>query len=484
MKNRFLLLISILSLVDVCFSQSTVYNQGNHRIREEWLDLGLQSIPKAIRKKGIHRFDSLYLLHYNDSLGANFNASPLFAVWMGKEQGLSERRYQNSRGMLFTANYKSFSCYAMIMENQSVFPVYQQDFVKHHGEFYPGSNSYNQQNGMVPGAGRTKPFKAQGFDYAYSQGGMQWKIHQRFSVYGGNAPLRFGDGMRSLFWSTHNQVPLIGGILQITPKLRYYIAKGRLFDLIRKPVYANVESPYYKKGYSMNALLFSGNHFQLGAVYQTIWEGGDSLQERPFSPLFWIPLPGFDRLANQRVSFPQWGVIGSIEPVNNLRLYGEAFCRGLNSHATSYQIGAKYCITFHNRFFMSFNASFTSVGNTFYGETYGLSFSSNNMPLGSLIGNGTKEVLLLGKLAYKRFYIDFTLQNYASESGKSILFRDTYTLEHQVIHGIGEFGFVLNPISQCVIFVSLDYRKGSSSTPTRFLFAGMKTSLFPNQHVY
>ncbi len=465
--------------------QVLVFQQQEPQINaENWIDMGLRNWKNPQHRKGFFKYDSLYLLSYRDSLGATISASPIFNLWAGTEQGNSGLKYQNSRGLLVTAGHKRFSCYVMLMENQAFLPDYQTQFIKTHGEFYPGPIDYNQQNGMVPGGGRTKPFKNNGFDYAFSQGGLKWGLSKRITVFGGNGNIRIGEGLRSLFWSNHNQALLIGTTINITPHLQYILTKGRLYDLIRKPKYANVESPYYIKGYSMNALIYSLKKLRAGIVYQTIWEGGDSLRERSLSPWFWSPIGGVDRLAKTRVSLPQWGFVGHYIPVSNLLIYGEAFSRGLKKSSMSFQAGVGYSPKLNGPFALNVNLAFIHVGSCFYGDNYSLSFTTNNLPLGSILGNGTQEILFSGKLNYRRLYLDLLMQYYTTESPKNVLFRPTYTAEEEVIHAMGEFGFLVNPITQCTLFALCDLRQGSYSLQTLVFSLGIKTAIFPNRHVY
>ena len=465
--------------------QVLVFQQQEPQINlENWIDMGFRHWKNPQHRKGFFKYDSLYLLSYRDSLGATISATPIFNLWAGTEQGNGGLKYQNSRGLLVTAGHKGFSCYAMIMENQAFLPDYQTQFIKSHGEFYPGTNAYNQQNGMVPGGGRTKPFKNNGLDYAFSQGGLKWGLSKQITVFGGNGNLRIGEGLRSLFWSNHNQALLLGTTVNITPHLQYIFTKGRLFDLIRKPKYANVESPYYKKGYSMNALVYSLKNLRVGVVYQTIWEGGDSLRERSLSPWFWSPIAGFDRFAKNRVSLPQWGLVGHYKPISNIVFYGEAFFRGVQKTSMSYQAGVNYASNLKGLFAFNVNLAFVHVGSCFYGDNYSLSFTTNNLPLGSLIGNGTQEILLSTKLTYRRLYLDVLMQYYTSYPSKNVLFRPTYTAEEEVIHSMGEFGFLVNPITQCTLFALCDFRQGSSSLQTLIFSLGIKTDIFPNRHVY
>lgn len=485
MKTQGYLLVLIGLFSFKISGQTIVYqHQGNRINHEKWINLGLTYWKPTKHQQGFFKYDSLYLLSYRDSLGANISATPLFNLWAGIEQSKDGLKYQNSRGLLVTAGYQRFSCYAMIMENQALLPDYQTQFIKNHGEFYPGPNDYNQQNGMVPGGGRSKPFKNNGFDYAFSQGGLEWGLSKRITVFGGNGNLRIGEGLRSLFWSNHNQALLMGMTLHITSHFQYVFTKGRLYDLIRKPKYTNVESPYYKKGYSMNALIYSQKKLRAGIVYQTIWEGGDSLRERSLSPWFWSPVGGFDRLAKNRVSLPQWGLVGHYKPVSNMLFYGEAFSRGFEKTSLSFQAGVSYSPRLNGPFTVSVNLAFIRVGSSFYGDNYSMSFTTNNLSLGSIMGNGTQEILFSGKLTYQRLYLDLLMQYYTTESPKNVLFRPTYTPDNEVGHAIAEIGFLLNPITQCATFALCEFRQGSSSSKTFVLSIGIKTAILPNQHVY
>ena len=103
--------------------------------------------------------------------------------------------YTNTRGLLLKADIGSkFSLESYFYENQSKLPRYINDFV---GEY-----------DVVPGQGRVKEFKEDGFDYAQSGGYFSYAPWSRFNVQIGHHKFFIGDGYRSLCFLTMHLIIL------------------------------------------------------------------------------------------------------------------------------------------------------------------------------------------------------------------------------------------------------------------------------------
>ncbi len=108
----------------------------------------------------------------------NLWITPLFDVSMGKGMTDSSRISQNTRGMRVEGTFGKKVFYSTsFYENQAVFTHYFSDYISQRGELYykPADSSYYTQNAVVPGAARTKPFKTNGYDYAFAFGNIHWK---------------------------------------------------------------------------------------------------------------------------------------------------------------------------------------------------------------------------------------------------------------------------------------------------------------------
>lgn len=128
--------------------------------------------------------------------------SPVGEFSFGKELNdtTGNYLYKNSRGIQIQADlFKNFSFQTSFYENQARFSSFERDFIDANGEYYTTSIGYNQQNGVVPGAARTKPFKTNGYDYAFAVGHYVYSPFKNFSVVAGNNQQFIGSGYRSLY---------------------------------------------------------------------------------------------------------------------------------------------------------------------------------------------------------------------------------------------------------------------------------------------
>ncbi len=125
----------------------------------------------------------LYKKHLIELSGENYNVtfSPVIELSLGKdlEDSLPQpRKFQNTRGFYIEGDFfKNFSFSSSFYENQARFTEYQSNYFKQNGELYPTYNSYSPQNAVIPGSARTKPFKTDGFDYAYAFGNLRREFH-------------------------------------------------------------------------------------------------------------------------------------------------------------------------------------------------------------------------------------------------------------------------------------------------------------------
>lgn len=461
------------------FNQN-IHQQGNLDI----LNFGYHKGPPSTGKGFIPRFNETYLAQYTDSNQAFITATPLCVFSIGKENDQSKIRFQNSRGLLVIGGQGAFTCHAFLIETQAVFNTFQQEFITQHGEFYPTANGYNQQNGMVPGMGRTKPFHENGFDFAHSQGGFEWRPSKSICVFGGNQSIDFTPGIRSVFWSQHNQALIAGGSIKFGKHLTYMVARARLFDLIRKPVYANVESPYYKKNFAFSALFLRLKNHRLGLIHQTIWQAGDSLKEATVNPLYWVPVPGISNLAKQQVSLPQIGINYLWSPFESTMIYAELFTRGFIPDAWAAQFGIKYYSSLTQHLVLSSSLAWIQSGTEFYGTHYTKSFTHQNLPLGTLLGNGARELLFSSRFNYKRCFLDYLFQFGILQNVPQPLFMQTFIRPNQIIQHRLDIGFMASQSMQLEMFLGITRRDARGFKNCNAINFGLRTAIFKPTNVY
>ena len=467
------------------FAQVFQFNQNLHQpLTADIIDFGYRQAPVGAKKGFLQRLDKNYIGQYTDSNNAFIAASPLCTFSVGVENNQSAIRYQNSRGLLVLGGYRKFKCHGFLIENQAVLNTFQREFITQHGEFYPTATGYNQQNGMIPGMGRTKPFHGDGFDFAFSQGGFEWGVSNTLTLFAGNQSVDFCPGIRSVFWSQHNQALMAGGTLRLGKHLTYVVTRARLFDLIRKPVYASVESPYYKKNFGLHALFLTLKKHRVGLIYQTIWQAGDSLKEKPVNPLYWVPLPGLDRAVKKDVSMPQIGLNYTWKMHSSTLLYAELFSRGFIKNAWAAQLGIKYYSKLTSNLTLSSSLAWLQTGTGFYGTHYAQNFTHQNLPLGSLLGNGAQEWILAARIGYRRFFIDYLFQSSAMKNSNQPLLIQTYIRPEQIVQHRIDLGFMASHIMQLELFLGIALRQAVGFKECNAISFGLRTAIFKPNHVY
>ena len=467
------------------FAQVFQFNQNLHQApTTDIIDFGYRPAPVGTKNGFIKRLDKSYLGQYTDSNNAFIAATPLCGFSVGVENDESAIRYQNSRGLMVLGGYRKFKCHGFLIENQAVFNTFQREFITQHGEYYPTATGYNQQNGMVPGMGRTKPFHGDGFDFAYSQGGFEWGVSKMLTLFGGNQSVDFSPGIRSVFWSQHNQALMAGGILRLGKNFTYMVTRARLYDLIRKPVYANVESPYYKKNFALHAMFLTLKKHRVGLIYQTIWQAGDSLKENAVNPMYWVPIPGLDRTVKQGVSMPQIGLNYSWNLHESTLLYGELFSRGLIKNAWAAQLGITNYSKLTSNLTLSSSLAWLQTGTGFYGTHYAQNFTHQNLPLGTLLGNGAQEFLLTARIEYRRFFMDYLFHLSTMKNGIQPLLLQTYIRPEQIIQHRIDLGFMASNIMQLELFLGITLRQAVGFKECKAISFGLRTAIFKPNNVY
>ena len=115
-----------------------------------------------------------------------------------------QRLYWNTRGIRIQAKFfEKVGFTTSVYENQAILPQYQNDFADAHGEYFPNSinTQYIQNNAVIAGYARTKPFKTTGYDFAFAQGQVAYVPNKWVNFTIGNGNQFIGNGYRSLLLS-------------------------------------------------------------------------------------------------------------------------------------------------------------------------------------------------------------------------------------------------------------------------------------------
>ncbi|MFA5574430.1 MAG: hypothetical protein WC994_05180 [Brumimicrobium sp.] len=439
--------------------------------------------------------------HFVQLKGKNYllAVDPLFEMNLGKEilQKTYPYVYQNTRGFQAFGEVKGIlSFYTAFYENQARFVDYQEEYFRSRGEYYPNSDGslYSQQNAVVPNGGRTKPFKANAFDYASSTSYIRLTPIKQIAVQFGNQPRFFGWGHRSLLMSdnsfnfTHLDIDL-----EIVKGLNYSIIRGQQLNLFRK-VYTNlIEKPYEKKGVGVHYLSYRVNpSFVIGLFESTIYLRDEAKSAQRVNKYFYNPIIGVNTVVSrgqERNGMKNLIGLNSAWKFHPQHLvYLQFASDDLKNFEYGFQVGYRLGNPFKIKN-LHIQVEYNQASSRLYAaENKRMNYTHFNLPLAHTLGNDFKE--LIGRISYKwkGIYIDIEGVLFLTQqplAGKTTLFESkshspvlqpTKTLNTNI-----ELGYELNPATQLRAFIGANYRISKTDGAPRIdygtAFFGLRSSL-------
>lgn len=457
------------------------------------------NLHNKIRDSSIQYYELTEILfkkHLFEAKGSNYyiTISPVVDLTRGKDfaDTADRKLFQNTRGVYVECDlYKNFSFTTAFYENQGRYSYYETKFYSSHGELYPNQSAgkYTTQNAVIPGGGRTKAFKTDGFDYAYAVGNLVYKPHRSIILSAGNTSQFIGEGYRSILLSDNSvAAPFLRATFQLSEKWEFNYMRSRLFNLMRRPVSTSVEAYYESKAFSTNYLSFKPNSkITLSLFEGVIWSKGDSIISKRVHPLYFNPVPFIANIALPESEVNSLiGLNFSFLPFNSHRLYGQFAIGNLNSDQIAFQFGYRGYNYFGLRNFM-LQFEYNNVSQEMYTSSNSrLNYSHYNLPLAHTIGNSFQEFILRNNYEWKRIYYDlksilFLLKDY-SNVGLLPVHKDVSLEKGFVFLQQVELGYRFNKKMNLALFVNWQYRSEQltfNSTTNQF-FIGMRTGI--NNH--
>lgn len=417
--------------------------------------------------------------------------SPAANISTGKDfTDTSDRRLmQNTRGVFVEGDlFKRFSFATTFYENQTRFAAYEEDYYKSVGERYQNSaGEYYAQNAVIPGAGRTKDFKDDGFDYAFATGYFSYLPINQLRITAGNNQQFIGDGYRSLLLSDNSYAaPYIRLDWKISPRFNFTYYRSRLINLLRRSVSSSAEVYYETKGHSVNYFTFKPNENASISLFEgSIWNRGDSLTSRTSHPLYYNPIPFASSLIldgnNEVVSL--MGLNANYQLGKNHRVYGQLAMNDWDAQKIGYQLGYRGYNFFQLSDFM-IQVEYNRVPTQMYeASNPRLNYSHYNLPLAHVKGSGFHEILLRANYEYKHWFVDlrtvmYNLKDYNQE-GHLALYPSSSTIGANVFYQSVELGYRFNRKMNLSIFGRWRMRSTTESgVPTaNTVQFGMRTAL-------
>lgn len=418
--------------------------------------------------------------------------SPVFNFAFGRDlkDTVSRNLFQNTRGFIVEGDIaKNFSFATTFHENQARFSKYESNFVASHGEFYFKQNGsgYSQQNGVVPGGTRTKEFKNDGFDYAFAQGYVVYRPHNKIDLIFGNNQQFIGAGYRSMLLSDNSAgAPYLRLDYRISNRWSFTVLRTRAMNLVRKKKKTTVEAYYQPKGFAVNYLSFQANDKLSFSLFEgSTWEMGDSLTTKRVNPLFYNPIPIVSSLLNDSICSAIQGVNINWLVHPYARIYGQFALGSISGKQYAFQIGYRGSNYFKiKNLYAQLEYNFAS-SNMYKGVNDRLNYSHYNLALAHPMENGFHELIVRLGWEWNRLYADFKSVNYILQDHKknNLLpipyYVNTPVSNDKIFHNQLEFGWRLNKKLNWTIFGNIIYRKqtGVNNNAALIFSAGMKTSL-------
>ncbi len=435
----------------------------------------------------------LFKKHLFELKGENYflTISPVADLTLGKDRTdtTGRRLFQNTRGIFIEGDLlKSFSFSTAVYENQARFSSYETAYYSSIGELYPNQSAgtYSMQNAVIPGAARTKPFKIDGFDYAYAVGNIIYRPHRSIILSAGNNAHFIGDGYRSLLLSDNSvPAPFVRAVVKLSKKWEFNYLRIRLFNLIRRPVSSSVESYYESKSFSANYISYRPNNkFSISLFEGVIWSRGDSITSKRVHPLYYSPIPGtaLAMLSKAEMNY-LLGINFNYTPLLGHRIYGQVAATNCELSKLGFQIGYRRYSLFGQKN-LQLQVEYNHVPKGMYQTgNMRMNYSYYNLPMAAVKGSGFEEIVVRLNHEWNRCYIDeklvyYSLNKHIPNSLLPITTNNSSISGNIALNQI-ELGYRFNRKMNLTVYGNWQVRseKTSDDKLNNLLFVGFRTGI-------
>lgn len=406
---------------------------------------------------------------------------PLLNMELGRDvlNPSEGRLYTNTRGLIgsgYVGNNVYFE--SLFAENQSFFPAYI-------------SNQANRTL-VIPGQGRWKEFKVNGYDYAFSSGFVSVQVLRNLNIQVGHGKHKIGNGYRSLLLSDNSFNYPYARITQqwFKGKVQYTNIYSVFMNLVAASavVNPNTERLFQKKAASFQYLSINpSNNFNLGLFQGMIWQAGDNRNRQHLSWQYFNPLI-YTNLMNYGLNNKNNIVTGAdakLKLSSKLALYGQVMLDHVKKDSLAagwgWQSGLVYfdALGLKNLFMqLEYNDVKRSSYSNNPANPSDQSYSHYNQTLAFTPGYGT-EFVFVTDYKWKRFFVHmrYNYQTLPLTTGS------TEYMTYVSIYNI-RAGYLINPSYNLNICVGMLHRTQNFSTfntlnnTTNYIYIGFKTSLY------
>lgn len=406
---------------------------------------------------------------------------PVLNLEFGKDfSNKTQRRiFTNTRGVI-ASGYIGDKVYveSLFAESQSVLPEY--------------SATVTRAWGVVPGQGRWKQFKTQGFDYAFSSGFVSIQALKNLNIQVGHGKHKIGSGYRSLLLSDNSFNYPYAKITQqwFKGRVQYSNIYSVFMNMVSasKIINPNTERLFQKKAASFQYLSVNlTKKFNLSFFQGMIWQAGDERNKQHltwhyFNPVIYTNLLsyGLDNKNNIVTGLDAKYKLG-----NKINVYAQLMLDKTKTDSSTsrwgWQGGINYfdVLGVKNLFLqVEYNhvkqESYLNANTSISDQSY----SHYNQTLAYTPGSGD-ECVVIADYKVRRFFFNFKY-NYQQVP---INLSDPRNFSYVNLVNV-KAGYVINPAYNLNVAVGMVHRTQNFSifntlnNKTNYLYVAIRTSLY------
>lgn len=441
-----------------------------------------------------------------------FTVDPIFDLQAGKDTDASfGSTFNNTRGVFIQGGLgKKFNFSASVYENQGRFAEY----------FNQYAESIRPSGGdpaIIPGRGIAKQFKDDAYDYPVAEAYLSYTPSKFINVQFGHGKNFIGDGYRSLFQSdAASPYPYLKLNTKFW-KIKYTNTYTWLKDLRAE---VTEDGAFLTKYIANHYLSWNVNkRLNLGLFESVIWA---NTNDRGFDINYLNPIIFYRAIefeTGQDAGNAIVGASGKYKFNDNFNVYSQFVLdefslsdakggEGSWKNKFGLQLGAKYYNAFKVKDLV-LQAEYNAVRPyTYSHNTVVLNYAHNNQPMAHLWGANFRELVLIGRYRYKRWFGEakliagirgFDLNNGVDDFNYGgDIFRDEIDrpfdsgveigqgIKTNTINASVQGGYLINPASNLKVFANISYRNFNPEAETMSVLNnstvwfnfGIRTDLF------
>ena len=340
-----------------------------------------------------------------------FTVDPVFDLQVGSDSEADNGTWNNTRGIYIQGglgNKLSFS--TSVFESQGRFADYFNRYAESLGK--PNSDT---EVAVIPGRGIAKRFKSNSYDYPVAEGYLSYTPSQHLNIQLGHGKNFIGDGYRSLLQSDVTNPYTYLKLNTNFWKIKYTNTWMWLRD-IRPEV--EEDGAFLTKYMANHYLSWNvSKRLNIGLFESVMWvdANGRGFDINYLNPVIFFRAIEFE--SGQDAGNAILGASAKYKWNNKVNLYGQFILDEFSlgdikggdkswKNKYGYQLGIKYYNAFKVDNLM-LQAEYNQVRPyTYSHNSIVLNYAHANQPMAHLWGSNFKELVLIGRYNYKRWFAD------------------------------------------------------------------------------